>query len=53
MFMYNSVEQFAVPPAGAEVFTADVLVAIPHPLGPEQQLLLGRHVFRLAVDLDI
>lgn len=45
MLVYDSVEQLAVPPAGGEVITADVLVAVRHPLGPEQQLLLGCHVF--------
>lgn len=45
MFVYNSVEELAIPPAGGEVITADALVAVRHPLGPEQQLLLGRHVF--------
>lgn len=51
--MYDSVEQFPIPPAGGEVVTADVLVTICHPLGPEQQLLLGCHVLRLAIHLDV
>lgn len=45
VFVYDGVEELSVPPAGGEVITADVLVAVRHPLGPEQQLLLGRHVF--------
>lgn len=42
--MYDCVEEFSVPPASGEVVTADALVAVRQPLGPEQQLLLGRHV---------
>lgn len=45
VLVYDSIEEFAIPPAGGEVVTADALVAICHPLRPEQQLLLGRHVF--------
>lgn len=45
VLVYDGVEEFAVPPAGGEVVAADALVAVHHPLGPEQQLLLGRHVF--------
>lgn len=45
VFMYDGVEELAVPPAGGEVVAADALVAVRHPLGPQQQLLLGRHVF--------
>ena len=43
--VYDGVEEFAIPPAGGEVVTADAWVAVSHPLGPEQQLLLGCHVF--------
>lgn len=53
VLMYDSIEKLAVPPTGGEVVAADIMVAIRHPLGPEQQLLLGSHVFRLAVHLDI
>lgn len=53
VFVYDSVEELAVSPAGGEVITADALVAVRHPLGPEQQLLLGRHVLWQAVDLNI
>lgn len=45
VFVYDGVEELAVPPAGGEVITADALVAVGHPLGPDQQLLLGCHVF--------
>lgn len=45
VFVDDGIEQLAVPPAGGEVVTADVLVAVRYPLGPQQQLLLGRHVF--------
>lgn len=45
MFVYDGVEELAVPPAGGEVVAVDALVAVDHPLRPEQQLLLGRHVF--------
>lgn len=53
VLVYDGIEEFAVSPAGGEVVTADALVALRHPLGPEQQLLLGRHVLGLAVDLNI
>lgn len=53
MFVDDGVEQLAVPPAGGEVVTADVLVAVRYPLGPQQQLLLGSHVFGLAIDLNV
>jgi len=53
VFVDDGVEELAVPPAGGEVVAADALVAVRHPLGPEQQLLLGRHVLRLAVDLNV
>lgn len=53
MFVDNSIEQLAIPPAGGEVLTAYVLVAVRNPLRPEQQLLFGRHVLRLTVDLDV
>ena len=49
----DSVEELAVPPAGGEVVAADALVVLRHGLGPEQQLLLGRHVLRLAIHLDV
>lgn len=45
VFVDDSIEELAVPPAGGKVVTADVLVAVGYPLGPEQQLLLGCHVF--------
>lgn len=45
VFVDDGIEEFAVSPAGGEVVTADVLVAVRYPLGPQQQLLLGRHVF--------
>lgn len=45
VFVDDGIEQPAVSPAGGEVVTADVLVAARYPLGPQQQLLLGRHVF--------
>lgn len=51
--VYDGVKEFAIPPAGGEVVTADAWVAVSHPLGPEQQLLLGCHVFWLAIDLNI
>lgn len=44
MLVDDGVEEFAVPPAGGEVVTAEALVAIGHPLRPEEQLLLGGHV---------
>lgn len=44
VFVNDSIEQLAVPPAGGEVLTPDVLIAIGDPLGPEQQLLFGRHI---------
>lgn len=44
MFVDDGVEELAVPPAGGEVVTADALVAVHHALGPQQQLLLRRHV---------
>lgn len=44
MSVYDSIEELAIPPAGGEVIAADALVAVRHPLGPEQQLLLCRHV---------
>lgn len=53
MFMYDGVEEFSIPPAGAEVVTTEALVTIRHPLWPKKELLLGRHIFRLAVDLNI
>lgn len=53
VFVKDGVEEPAVPPAGGEVVAAQTLVALHHPLGPEQQLLFGRHVVRLTVDLDV
>lgn len=53
VFVDDSIEELAVPPAGGKVVTADALVAVGYPLGPEQQLLLGCHVFWLAIDLNI
>lgn len=40
----DGVEEAAVAPAGGEVVAAQALVALHHALGPQQQLLLGRHV---------
>lgn len=51
--MDDGVEESAVPPAVGEVVTAQALVALHHPLRPEQQLLLGRHVVGLAVHLNV
>ena len=53
MFVDDGVEELAVPPGGGEVVTAHAVVALRHPLRPQQQLLLGRHVIRLAVHLDV
>lgn len=53
VFVYDGVEQLAIPPACGEVFTADVLIAVWNPLGPEQQLLFCSHVFWLTIDLDV
>lgn len=53
MLVNDGVEQLAIPPAGGEVLTADVLIAVRDPLRPEQQLLFGRHVLRLTIDLDV
>lgn len=53
MFVNDSVEELAIPPAGGEVLTANVLIAVGNPLRPEQQLLFGCHVLRLTVDLDV
>lgn len=53
MFVYDGVEQLAIPPAGGEVVAAQTLVSLHHPLRPEQQLLFGRHVVRLAVHLYV
>lgn len=53
MLVDDSVEEFAVPPAGGEVVAADSRVALRHPLRPEEQLLFGRHVLRLPVHLDV
>lgn len=53
VFVYDGVEELPVPPAAGEVVAAQTLVSLHHPLGPEQQLLLGRHVVRLAVHLNV
>ena len=53
MFVNDGVEELSVPPVGGEVVAAQALVSLHHPLGPEQQLLFGRHVVRLAVDLNV
>lgn len=53
MFVDDGVEEPAVPPVGGEVVAAQALVALHHSLRPEQQLLFGRHVIRLAVHLDV
>ena len=53
VFVYDGVEEFAIPPAGGEVVAAQALVSLHHPLGPKQQLLFGRHVVRLAVHLNV
>lgn len=53
VFVYDGVEELSIPPAAGEVVTAQTLVSLHHPLGPEQQLLLGRHVVRLAVHLNV
>ncbi len=53
VFVYDGVEELAVPPAGGEVVAAQALVSLHHPLRPEQQLLFGRHVVRLAVHLNV
>lgn len=45
VFVDDGIEEFAISPAGGEVIAADVLVAARYPLGPQQQLLLGCHVF--------
>lgn len=44
VFVDDCVEELAVSPAGGEVVTAEAWVALHHALGPQQQLLLGRHV---------
>lgn len=53
VFVYDGVEELAVPPVGGEVVAAQALVSLHHPLRPEQQLLFGRHVVRLAVHLNV
>lgn len=53
VLVYDGVEQLPVPPAAGEVVAAQALVSLHHPLGPEQQLLLGRHVVGLAVHLNV
>lgn len=53
MFVYDGVEQLAIPPAAGEVVAAQALVSLHHPLRPQQQLLFGRHVVRLTVHLNI
>ena len=53
MFVDYAVEELSVPPGGGEVVAAHAVEALSHPLRPQQQLLLGRHVVRLAVHLDV
>lgn len=53
MFVYDGVEELAVPPVGGEVVAAQALVSLHHPLRPQQQLLFGCHVVRLAVHLNV
>ena len=53
VFVDDGVEELPVPPAGGEVVAAHAVVALRHALGPQQQLLLRRHVVRLAVHLDV
>lgn len=49
----DGVEETAVPPAGREVVAAQAVVTLHHALGPQQELLLGRHVLRLPAHLDV
>lgn len=51
--VYDGIEELSIPPAAGEVVAAQTLVSLHHPLGPEQQLLLGRHVVGLAVHLNV
>lgn len=53
VFVYDGVEEFAVPPVAGEVVAAETLVALHHPLRPQQQTLLGGHVVRLPVHLNV
>lgn len=53
MFVDDCVEELAISPASGEVVTAEAWVALYHALWPEKKLLLGRHVIRLAIDLDV
>lgn len=53
VFVYDGVEKLPIPPAAGEVVAAQALVSLHHPLGPEQQFLLGRHVVGLAVHLNV
>lgn len=53
VFVYDGIEELSIPPAAGEVVAAQTLVSLHHPLGPEQQLLLGRHVVGLAVHLNV
>lgn len=53
VFVYDAVEELAVPPACGEVVAAHAVVPFHHPLGPQQQLLLGCHVVWLAIHLDV
>lgn len=49
----DGIEEAAVAPAGGEIVTVQALVTFHHALGPQQQLLLGRHVLRLPTHLDV
>lgn len=53
VFVDDCIEELAVSPARGEVVTAEAWVALDHALRPEKKLLLGRHVIRLAIDLDV
>lgn len=49
----DGVEEAAVAPAGGEVVASHALVPLHHALRPEEQLLFGRHILRLAGHLDV
>lgn len=53
MLVDDGIEEPAIPPADGEVVTAHALVALHHALGPKQELLLGCHVIRLPIHLDV
>lgn len=44
MFMDDGIEELAISPAGGEVITPQAMVALHHPLRPQEQLLLGGHI---------